>query len=146
MSAILVSREGKLAATRIDCDEADYYKKCGFKSADGFKLQAVWEGVHLYARRTGKANSENKYEFPAPVDSTLFFGRCLLVYRKDGLVGDLPIPQWTALYNHLHGGFEDLGSEEESEEEVCTNLTKEGYEKDGFVVSDDELEEQEYKK
>ena len=144
MNAVVVHRDGKLVATRLDCEEADYYKKCGFKSGDGFKLQAVWEGVHLYARGTGKANSENKYEFPPPVDSALYFGRCLLVYKPDA-VGNLSVPQWTALYNKLHGGFETLGSEEESEddEDHTGNLTREGYVKDGCVV-DDELEEEEY--
>ena len=145
MNGVIVNRDGRLSATRLDCPETDYYKKCGFKSGDGFKLHAVWDGIHLYARSTGKANSENKYEFPAPVDSALFFGKCLLVCKQGDVVGDLPVAQWSAAYNKLHGGFESLGSEEasEDEEDHSGNLTREGYVKDGFVV-DDELEEEEY--
>ena len=145
MNGVIVHRDGKLTATRLDCPESDFYKKCGFKTADGFKAQAVWEGVHLYARSTGKANSENKYEFPPPVDSALYFGKCLLVLKRGDALGDLSVPQWSALYNKLHGGFETLRSEDESEddEDHTGNLTREGYVKDGFVV-DDELEEEEY--
>ena len=145
MNGVIVTREGKLCATKLDCAEPEYFKKCGFKSDAGFALQTVWEGVHLYARKTGKANSENKYEFPPPVDGVLYFGKCLLVQKRDGAVADLSVPQWTALYNKLYGGFETLGTEDESEDDEEPEFrTREGYAKDGFVVSDDELEEEEY--
>ena len=144
MNAVVVSREGKLSTTRIDLPEDEFYKKCGFKSAAGFALQTAWGDVHLYARTAGKANSENKYEFPPPVDATLYFGKCLLVNKKDGAVADYSVAQWTALYNKLYGGFEDLGEEDESEDESVESRTRDGYAKDGFVVSDDELEEEEY--
>ena len=50
--------------------------------------------------------------------------------------------EWKKIYEFLFGGFEDLGSEEESEEDYVApeNLTKHGYEKDGFVVEDGEVE------
>jgi hypothetical protein len=47
------------------------------------------------------------------------------------------------MYESLMGGFEDLHTETESEDEAGS-LTKDGYEKDGFVVSDSELEEEPY--
>ncbi len=64
--------------------------------------------------------------------------------------GDTPtnisVDDWNKIYEHLFGGFEDLGSEEESEEESEEDLprTKEGYVIDDFVVPDDELSEEDY--
>ena len=51
--------------------------------------------------------------------------------------------EWTAIYDHLFGGFEDLGTDEDEDEEEdpTENITKTGYAKDGFVVDDDEEED-----
>lgn len=104
-------------------------------------LRATWKykqmEVHLYAKTKGR--NPNQFDFPPPADQELFFGKCLLVNPA----GDLTIDDWTQLYEGIMQ-FEDLHSEEESEEEVVENCTKEGYEKDGFVVSDSELEEEPY--
>ena len=35
--------------------------------------------IELWARNDGKANTENKYDFPPPVDTKLYFGTCCLV-------------------------------------------------------------------
>jgi len=116
----------------------------------------------VWSRNDGKANTENKYDFPPPIDNELYFGKCLVVcYEKSNLC-DLPNKLWLKIYEHLFGGFESLGEEEEmsdDEEELAGKpVTKEGYLKDNFVVSDDdddddycteddydlELEEEEY--
>ena len=62
--------------------EEDLYKKCGFKKADGFGSHAQWKIkmngleyiVRLFGKTTGRANHENKYDFPPPADNYLFFG------------------------------------------------------------------------
>lgn len=127
-------------------EESELYKKAGFKNAQGFAIQTTWIvelkcgrkfNIQLYAKKTGRAGQENKYEFPPPVDSTLFFGNCLLV----NVGNDLKVSDWTSIYEHLYGGFEDIGSEdseEESEDMDGVVLTKQGYEKDGFIVDDDD--------
>ena len=59
---------------------------------------------------------------------------------------------WKRVYEHLFGGFEDLGdeSEEESEDELDSvppeKKTKNGYLKDGFVVDpeDEDSDEESY--
>ena len=83
-------------------------------------------------------NHENKYEFPPPVDSMLLFGKCILV----NLNSDLKVSEWNSVYEHLYGGFEDIGEDDSTEEddELDENsvLTKAGYLKDDFVVDDDE--------
>jgi hypothetical protein len=93
----------------------------------------------LYAKKRGKAGTENKYEFPPPVDSALYFGDCLLVNTS----GDLTPEMWNEFYEGVLQ-FEDIEGTEEEEEEVVEGEFSNGYLKDGFVVSDNELEEEPY--
>jgi len=105
----------------------------------------------LYARSTGRAGQENKYEFPPPVDSALYFGPCMLVQQNSPsdvtAVTSLSEETWKKVYNHLCGGFEEClesDDDEEEEDEVVENADKKtGYALDGFVVGDDEEEEEE---
>ena len=60
---------------------------------------------------------ENKYEFPPPIDSVLFFGGCVLVAKSDNSIVDLRISSWNKIYETLMGGFEDLDEEGEDEED-----------------------------
>jgi hypothetical protein len=108
----------------------------------------------MYGKSEGKANMENKYDFPPPVDSKLYFGCCALVaLTRDDLnkksFTNLSLELWNKIYEKLFGGFEDLTiakSEEEDdlEEDDLDAVPKSkktktgGYLKDGFVVDDDE--------
>jgi hypothetical protein len=101
--------------------------------------------IELYCKTTGKAGQENKYEFPPPMDKILFFGNCVLINTNgNGDLKNLTDEEWNKIYTKLYGGFEDIGSEDSDEEEEedlsGINLTKSGYEKDGFIVEDDELD------
>jgi hypothetical protein len=105
----------------------------------------------LYAKNDGKANTENKYDFPPPVDTKLFFGSCALVCSMKDTKGsyvltDLSLDMWEKMYEKLFGGFEDLtqtAEQDEYEEDELANVPKSkktkigGYLKDGFVVDDD---------
>jgi len=159
LGIIIVDKSGTLKVLNVkDYKEEDLYKKCGFKKSDGFEKQTEWsskiEGqrylISLYAKTDGKANSENKYDFPPPVDTKLFFGSCALVShikKEDGtrIQCNLPLPLWDKIYEKLFGGFEDLTAtclEDEDEEDELENVpaemkTKDGYLKDGFVVDSD---------
>lgn len=99
--------------------------------------------ISLYGKTTGRAGNENKYELPPPVDSVLYFGKCVIA-NTDGT--NLKMSEWTTIYDHLFGGFEDLGTDEDEEDDEeddpTENITKTGYAKDGFVVDDDEEEEE----
>jgi len=143
MNGVVVSRTGNLSVVELG-DPENYYKTCGFRNPDGFEERASWTidkvTVKLFAKSKGKAHTENKKDFPPPVDKNLYFGRCLLVNPETSLT----VEAWEKMYETLMGGFEDLETEEESEEEEEVELTKEGYAKDGFVVSDSELEEEPY--
>jgi len=157
-SIVIIDKGGKVKEQNIkEFKESELYKKAGFKSDVGFKKHTTWTfnvkenkyKISLYAKNSGKSGQENKYEFPPPVDKTLFFGSCVLVNfiveSDDSLKQfDLHVQDWKDAYNYLMGGFDDLdGDEEDSEDvddddEIPENTGIEGYERDGFVVDDDE--------
>jgi hypothetical protein len=127
--------------------EEDLYKKAGFKTSDGFIVHAKWlvelekkrYNIFLYGKKTGKANQENKYELPPPVDNLLLFGNCVLVNKKENdEIENLSLKEWKSIYENLYGGFEDLNDTKFEDEEEDEDLTKEGYAKDGFIVDDKE--------
>ena len=81
---VIVDKSGTLKSLNVkDFKEEELYKKCGFKKAEGFGKQTDWlvkisgqgkYGVSVFAKTEGKANTENKYDFPPPIDKKLFFG------------------------------------------------------------------------
>jgi len=159
VTIVLVEKTGELKSCKYANDTGDeLYKKCKFKKNDSFELRHSWKTkkqkytfntVSLYARDTGKANTENKYDFPPPVDSILYFGCCCLVaYDVDNNLVDLSVEVWEKFYEDLFGGFENLADtakEDEEEEDELENIpaemkTKSGYLKDGFVVDDNVID------
>jgi len=164
---IIVDKSGTLKTLSVKIfSEDELYKKCGFKKVDGFKKQTEWalklDGkkyvVQVFAKTEGKANGENKYDFPPPVDSTLFFGSCAIVCYMQSVdkqeleLHNLSIELWNKIYEKLFGGFEDLTKtaqeDEEEEDELdavpANKKTKQGYLKDGFVVDTSESDEEDY--
>ena len=165
LTIIIVEKNGTLKSLAIkDFKLEELFKKCGFKKGEDFLKQVEWNAkydgkkyfIELYAKSDGRANSENKYDFPPPIDNKLFFGSCaILAYLKkeDGAKSytDLSIPLWNKIYEKLFGGFEDLAAtavEDEAEEDELANVpkekkTKQGYLKDGFVVDSSDTDENE---
>ena len=142
LNIIIVERTGTLKMLAIkDFKEEELFKKCGFKKAEDFLKQTEWnvkyDGkkyyIQVFAKADGRANSENKYDFPPPIDTKLFYGCCAIVaYLKnsDGtkLYTNLSIPLWDKIYEKLFGGFEDLAAtaiEDENEEDELANVPKE---------------------
>lgn len=163
LDIVIVERLGSVKNLSVkDFKLEELYKKCGFKQSDGFVKQVEWSikydgkmyRIRLYAKNVGRANSENKYDFPPPVDNTLFYGNCALIAsvlkRDEGKYefAHLSVKLWDKLYEKLFGGFEDLDAtakEDEEEEDELEHIpkekkTKQGYLKDGFVVDSDESE------
>ena len=158
---ILIDKFGKIKTLQVntkDFKKEDLYKKCGFKKDTDFSKQTEWKitvekqkyRISVYAKTDGRANTENKYDFPPPIDNTLFFGTCAVISEiKDPetngyKLSDLSIDLWEKIYEKLFGGFENLNDtayEDENEEDELANVksdkkTKQGYLKDGFVVDD----------
>jgi hypothetical protein len=141
----------EVALKEIKLDEL--YKKAGFKTPDGFDVQANWKAddgtynIQLYAKTHGKAGNENKYDFPPPVDVELFYGSGVLVNMDNaGNFCDITKAKWEKIYFGLFEGFEELSSDDSDDDmdddEDAVPKTKEGYGKDGFVVDEDDDEDE----
>jgi len=149
---IIIDKNGDLREKKIedDIEPDELYKVVKLKNGDDFENEASWEvdvddktyNISLFAKTTGKAGQENKYELPPPVDDILYFGKSILI-NEDG--SDLTLRMWHKIYEALFGGFEDIGDEDSDEEEedlTGVELTKEGYMKDSFIAdSDDDNED-----
>lgn len=151
LKVVIVEKNGTLRNLAVkEFNINELYKKCGFKKSEDFIKQVNWnvkyEGqtynVSLYAKTEGRHNNENKYEFPPPIDTKLFFGSCALVASLNDEYINLNDEMWSKMYNKLYGGFEDLSKtaeEDELEEDELEKVpdkykTKTGYLKDGFIV------------
>jgi hypothetical protein len=163
VSIVLIETNGTIKTLKTKEVSLDtLYKKCGFRVNEDFLCRHTWAvtlkgtkenyKISLWGKKTGKANFENKYDLPPPLDKDLFFGTCALVRTSaagssSGGTGanntllDLTKETWQKIYEQLFGGFEDIGDEDEYSEDELANvdpalLTKDGYLKDDFVVSD----------
>jgi hypothetical protein len=174
-TVLIIEKNGSPKTLALkELNEKDFYKKCGFKSSEGFKKQTEWKvrvggqtlWVSVYAKSNGRANAENKYDFPPPIDTVLFFGNVLVSAQSMTTHMDtsqsvitqniekhyvsLTLELWKQIYAKLFGGFEDLQAlelEDEDEEDELQLVpshkkTKHGYLKDGFVVDSDSIEEE----
>ena len=159
MTALIINKSGTIKEINIKEDSLEYLsKKCGFKNDNKFEEQTQWDvklkgdifNIKLYAKEDGRANNENKYDFPPPVDTKLYFGSCILINYEDGKISTLTMSEWEKVYEKLFGGFENLddkAEEDELEEDELEDIedefkTKEGYFKDGFVVDDELLDDE----
>jgi hypothetical protein len=152
---VIVKKNGDLECKKIkEFDINTLYKSCGFKKALGFTKVCTWKipekyFVSIFARDSGNSGQENKYELPPPVDTKLFYGKMAIVCTEEAdidSIKDYTIQEWEKDYETLFGGFEDLGSEDssdsEDEDDIPDELkTKDGYMKDGFIVSSESDDE-----
>lgn len=156
VSVLLIEKGGDICETKIKGFDANtLYKKCRFRKPDGFEQRTIWNVkikgetyiVALYGKESGKAGTENKYDMPPPVDTTLFFGPLLLLrFENEDCETPIDITSevWDMVYEKLFGGFESLNTtalEDEEEEDELADLpsemkTKNGYLKDDFIVDD----------
>jgi hypothetical protein len=154
-SIIIIEKNGDIKEQNIkNVEKNELYKKAGLKTNKGFSLQTTWSielnsknyNIELYGKLEGGAKQENKYEFPPPVDSVLYFGNCILINTNESEIVNLSKKEWKEIYEMLYGGFEDLDDEDDEDDDEYDDmdgsliLTKEGYEKDGFVVDKDDTD------
>jgi hypothetical protein len=157
---MVIDKNGNIKETNIkEYKENELFKKANFKSSEGFLLQTTWDvliddrnyHISLYGKTNGKAGQENKYEFPPPIDSVLFFGGCVLINEsKSGSILDLRVSEWHSIYDKLMGGFEDIHDNDDDDDEEDDQdqdnippgmkITKEGYLCDDFIVDDEEID------
>lgn len=153
-SFIIVEKTGSVKCTTSKTlNVADLYKKCSFKTNDGFKCAHTWSitfndveyKLQIYGKITGRAGTENKYEFPPPIDSVLFFGACAVINTQNGEIVNMSATEFKDIMDYLQGGYSDLGDEDTEDDETDSDdakeKTKQGYVKDDFVVEDDDVDD-----
>ena len=87
--------------------------------------------------------NENKFEFPPPVDSTLFFGNCIVAAYRNGVSINFTTEMWEVSYEELMEGFENLDDtkmedDEEEEEEDDEEEEEEDDEEEDDVDDEEE--------
>lgn len=157
---VVIDKNSNKKETTLNYDVSEFYKKCNYRNDKNFEKRHTWEFkeagetyyISVFAKDKGRANSENKYDLPPPIDSVLYYGTLLFVktftnenFEKENL-DNLTLEEWEKCYEKLFGGFESLGEDDSEETDELDDIsdsekTKEGYHKDGFVVDDDEEDE-----
>ena len=89
---VLINKNSEVKQTKIkDLSREILHIKCGFKNNNDFDKRTVWNiaieeevyNIELWAKNSARANTENKYDFPPPVDTELYFGTCALIRVDD---------------------------------------------------------------
>jgi len=153
---VLIDKNGTITDSNLKkFSEEELYKKAGLKTPKGFDCikKSCWNvgsfNLSVYGKTDGRENNINKYDLPPPLDilpmkSPFLYGTIIIINESVDGIKDLRAADWIKIYEQLTGGVDDTNEvESDSDEEIPKNPTKNGYEKDGFVVSDDEEEEEE---
>jgi len=160
VKVVFVSKDASLNEKSVkNIDLKTLHVKCNVKQ-ESFGKRHTWKvkGAYytVYAKDTGRHSSENKYDLPPPVDEELYFNTMAILKHSDEKITndnvvDLTKEEWEKTYEHLFGGFENLDdtsgemSVDEEEENLSeSEKTKQGYKKDGFVVDDDDEDDEDY--
>ena len=163
VKVVVIDKNSNKKSTVLNYEQTEFYKKCNYRNNNNFDVRHTWEFknngetyyISVFAKDKGRANSENKYDLPPPIDSILYYGTLLLVktFNKDNFENDnldnLSLEEWEKCYEKLFGGFESLGEDDSEEPDELDDIsdsekTKEGYHKDGFVVDDDDEDDEDY--
>ena len=93
VKAVVIDKTGECKSVNIKIEKDELYKKCKLKSNDNFDLRHTWnvdkswgrknnasfKFVSVFAKNNGRANMENKFDLPPPVDNDLYFGSIIVV-------------------------------------------------------------------
>lgn len=154
-----IQKSGELTEKSIKKFNIDkLYLYCGFRNNKNFLNIHIFEVnnffYHVYGKNTGKSNIINKFELPPPIDKNLYYGNIIIIKANSETLDttsvlDCPSNEWENVYETLMGGFEDIQEESSQETDELDNYsdtekTTSGYLKDGFIVDDSELSEEDY--
>ena len=148
---IVVTRKGQLKEKSLEPKNTENYAL-----AHEWKQKLTPTGktmkvcVYINQNENDDDDNVNLFDFPPPIDTALLYGRILLIAfteEGNGYIGtDLDKALWKKFNRKLFGGFESLKrtmmTDEEEDDELAVvpshQKTRQGYLKDGFVVDDDE--------
>lgn len=131
----------------------DSFPKEKKKSCNLATKENEYESILVFGKREGRAGSENKYEFPPPIDNEIYYDNLCLVKCFTSVKDDeeqrvflsMDVNQWKRYYEALFDGFDDCKDIDEEPDELDLvsdkKKTKDGYLKDGFIVDDEEDED-----
>jgi len=84
LKVVLIDKKGTVITKKVrNCRIETLYKKCKCTNNQDFEKRHTWSHnnnyISLYARDEGRANTENKYDLPPPLDTVLYFGTMICV-------------------------------------------------------------------
>ena len=88
----------------------------------------------LYGCENGDAGEENKYDLPPPVDCELYFNDLYFIKLNQNKLENLSIQEYNIFYNDCFGGFEDIESTDDEEENSLSEHTS-----DRDFINDDDI-------
>lgn len=110
---LIIDKTAKIYFMKV-VNTDNLYKKIGLKTEEGFFKHCEWNVsisqysqlyINLYGKKIGKANNENKFNFPPPLDKEMFFGKCIVVaYTKNNkVIQHISLTQelWNSIYLKL---------------------------------------------
>ena len=155
---VIIEKDGQFKELTVkEFNTGELYKKCGFKQSSQFEKHFEWTiqelelTIELYGKTIGRTNFENSVVFPKPMHKTKFYGNCVVVAKtlttstsaSAGEYISLKRDQWIQVFEALHEveELDKTAAEDENEVDELATVpkhlkTKDGYLKDGFVVSD----------
>ena len=112
MKIVIIEKSGNIKTQNVKNFAIDeLYKKCLFRKSNDFCQRHCWSvkskgkmnHVVLYAKNKGKANTENKYDLPPPIDKDLYYGSMAIVnfQKVDGDetdAVDFTSKEWEKIY------------------------------------------------
>lgn len=157
MKIVLIKKNETIVTKNVKNFNYDnIHKYMSFKTnkdiihSHSWKVQGGY--VHIFCKTEGRSNNINKYELPPPIDKPLYYGTLCLIKstskkQTNDTVVDMTQESWEKYYNTLMGGFEDINDvdsyeSDELDEYPSECLTKEGYLKDGFIIDNDDMDDE----
>ena len=131
MLFIKISKKGKI--TNIEKPDISFIEKNKNISKLNKWNYNNYEFV-LYGCEDGVAGEENKYDLPPPVDCELYFNDLYFIKLNQNKIEDLSIQEYNIFYNDCFGGFEDIQSTDDEEEDELSEHTS-----DRDFIDDDDI-------
>ena len=120
MLLIKISKRGK----RINIDKPDINF---IKKNKNISMLNTWKYNNydfvIYGCENGNAGEENKYDLPPPIDCELYFNDLYIIKMKNDKLENLNIEEYNIFYNDCFGGFEDIQSTDDEEEDELSEHT-----------------------
>ena len=114
MLLIKINKKGKV--TNIEKPDMTFIKK----NKNIFKLN-IWNynnsNFVIYGCENGNAGEENKYDLPPPIDCELYFNDLYIIKFSNEKIQNLNMEEYNNFYNDCFGGFEDIQSTDNEEED-----------------------------